>query len=123
MFNSTEIMLAIVTPTILATLGTAYWFRSSNKRARYMPDFVYSGRLELLVWSIPPIMTVFLVGGVTWLSSYDLDPPKPIGSADQPGQKFRSSRSLDWKWLFIYPAEGVATVNHLTIPVGTPIKL
>lgn len=83
MLNSTGIMLAIVIPTILATLGTAYWFRSSNKRARYMPDFVYSGRLELLVWSIP-IMTVFLVGGVTWLSSYDLDPPKPIASAVKP---------------------------------------
>lgn len=119
MLNSTGIMLAIVIPTILATLGTAYWFRSSNKRARYMPDFVYSGRLELLVWSIP-IMTVFLVGGVTWLSSYDLDPPKPIASAVKPVRI--QVVSLDWKWLFIYPDEGVATVNHLTIPVGTPIS-
>jgi cytochrome o ubiquinol oxidase subunit 2 len=118
MLNSTGIMLAIVIPTILATLGTAYWFRSSNKRARYMPDFVYSGRLELLVWSIP-IMTVFLVGGVTWLSSYDLDPPKPITSAVKPVRI--QVVSLDWKWLFIYPDEGVATVNHLTIPVGMPI--
>lgn len=119
MLNSTGIMLAIVIPTILATLGTAYWFRSSNKRARYMPDFVFSGRLELLVWSIP-IMTVFLVGGVTWLSSYDLDPPKPIASAVKPVRI--QVVSLDWKWLFIYPDEGVATVNHLTIPVGTPIS-
>ena len=119
MLNSTGIMLAIVIPTILATLGTAYWFRSSNKRARYMPDFVYSGRLELLVWSIP-IMTVFLVGGVTWLSSYDLDPPKPIASAVKPVRI--QVVSLDWKWLFIYPAEGLATVNHLTIPMGTPIS-
>ena len=119
MLNSTGIMLAIVIPTILATLGTAYWFRSSNKRARYMPDFEYSGRLELLVWSIP-IMTVFLVGGVTWLSSYDLDPPKPITSAVKPVRV--QVVSLDWKWLFIYPDEGVASVNHLTIPVGTPIS-
>src|SRR5262245_62462900 len=83
MFNSTGIMLAIVIPTILATLGTAFWFRASNTRARYLPDFGYSGRLELLVWSIP-IMTVILVGGVTWISSYDLDPPKPIASTEKP---------------------------------------
>src|SRR5262249_22973054 len=80
LFNSTGIMLAIVIPTMLATLGTAYWFRASNTRATYLPDFEYSGRLELLVWSIP-IMTVILVGGVSWVSSYDLDPPKPIASA------------------------------------------
>ena len=53
LFNSLGIMLAIVIPTILATLGVAWWFRSSNKRARYLPDFDYSGRLEMLVWSIP----------------------------------------------------------------------
>src|SRR5262245_14908290 len=76
LLNSTGIMLAIVIPTIFATLGTAYWFRASNTRARYMPDFGYSGRLELLVWSIP-IMTGVLVGGVTWISSDDLDQRQP----------------------------------------------
>src|ERR1700741_2265812 len=119
MLNSTGIMLAIVIPTILATLGTAWWFRASNERARYMPDFEYSGRLELLVWSIP-IMTVFLVGSVTWLSSYDLDPPKPIVSAVKEVRV--QVISLDWKWLFIYPEQGVAAVNQLTIPVGTPVS-
>src|SRR6266704_1658762 len=112
-------MLAIVIPTILATLGVAYWFRSSNKRARYMPDFTYSGRLEMLVWSIP-IMTVLLVGGVAWVGSYDLDPPKAIASAVKPVRV--QIVSLDWKWLFIYPSEGIASVNHLTVPVGTPIS-
>ena len=119
MLNSLGIMLAIVIPTILATLGMAFWFRSSNTRARYMPDFAYSGRLELLVWSIP-IMTVILVGGVTWIGSYDLDPPKPIASADKPVRV--QVVSLDWKWLFIYPDQGIAAVNQLTIPVGTPIS-
>src|SRR6266478_6558372 len=95
LLNSLGIMLAIVIPVILATLGVAVWFRASNERARYRPNFAYSGRLELLVWSIPA-MTVFLVGGVA---------------------------SLDWKWLFIYPDQGVASVNRLTIPVGTPISL
>ena len=119
MLNSTGIMLAIVIPTILATLGTAFWFRASNTRARYMPDFAYSGRLELLVWSIP-IMTVILVGGVTWIGSYDLDPPKPIASAEKPITV--QVVALDWKWLFIYPEQGIATVNQLTIPVSTPIR-
>jgi cytochrome o ubiquinol oxidase subunit 2 len=119
MFNSTGIMLAIVIPTMLATLGVAWWFRSSNARARYLPDFEYSGRLEMLVWSIP-IMTVLLVSGVAWVGSYDLDPPKPITSAVKPVRV--QVVALDWKWLFIYPEQGIATVNQLTIPVGTPIS-
>src|SRR3984893_13622852 len=109
LFNSLGIMLAIVIPTILATLGVAGWFRSSNERARYMPDFTYSGRLEMLVWSIP-IMTVLLVGGVAWVGSYDLDPPKAIASAVKPVRV--QIVSLDWKWLFIYPEQGIATVNQ-----------
>jgi cytochrome o ubiquinol oxidase subunit 2 len=119
MINSTGIMLAIVIPTILATLGAAFWFRSSNVRARYLPDFDYSGRLEMLVWSIP-IMTVLLVGGVAWIGSYDLDPPKALKSAVKPVRV--QAVSLDWKWLFIYPDEGIASVNHLTVPSGTPIS-
>jgi cytochrome o ubiquinol oxidase subunit II len=119
LFNSLSIMLAIVIPTILATLGVAYWFRVSNSRARYLPDFNYSGRLEVLVWSIP-IMTVLLVGGVAWVGAHDLDPRKPIDS------KAKAITvqvvSLDWKWLFIYPEQGIASVNQLTIPVGTPVS-
>src|SRR3977135_2370278 len=83
LFNSLGIMLAIVVPTIVATLGVAFWFRTSNRRARYRPDFAYSGRLELLVWSIPA-MTVLLVGGVAWIGSHALDPRKPIDSAVNP---------------------------------------
>jgi cytochrome o ubiquinol oxidase subunit 2 len=90
LLNSLGIMLAIVIPTILATLGVAYWYRSSNHRARYQPEFAYSSRLEMLVWSIPA-MTVLVV-------------------------------SLDWKWLFIYPEHGIATVNQLVVPVGTPVS-
>jgi cytochrome o ubiquinol oxidase subunit II len=119
LFNSTGIMLAIVIPTILATLGIAFWFCASNERARYMPDFAYSGRLELLVWSIP-LMTILLVGGVAWLGAYDLDPPKAIASAEKPVRI--QVVALDWKWLFIFPDEGIAAVNQLTIPVGAPIS-
>jgi cytochrome o ubiquinol oxidase subunit 2 len=119
LFNSLGIMLAIVIPTIVATLGVAFWFRSSNGRARYMPDFEYSGRLELLVWAIPAL-TVLLVGGVAWVGAHDLDPRKPIASAVSPVRV--QVVSLDWKWLFIYPDRGIASVNQLTIPVGTPVS-
>jgi len=119
LFNALGIMLAIVIPTILATLGVAAWFRASNKRARYLPDFEYSGRLELLVWAIPA-MTVILVGGVAWVGAHDLDPRKPLESEAKPLRV--QVVSLDWKWLFIYPEEGIATVNQLTIPVDTPVS-
>jgi len=119
LFNALGIMLAIVIPPILATLGVAAWFRASNKRARYLPDFEYSGRLEVLVWAIP-VMTVILVGGVAWVGAHDLDPRKPMASTTKPINV--QVVSLDWKWLFIYPDQGVATVNQLTIPVGTPVN-
>jgi cytochrome o ubiquinol oxidase subunit 2 len=120
LLNSLGIMLAIVIPVILATLGVAFWFRASNERARYRPNFAYSGRLEMLVWSIPA-MTVFLVGGVAWVGSHDVSPRKPIASAVKPLRV--QVASLDWKWLFIYPEQGVASVNRLVIPVGTPVSL
>jgi cytochrome o ubiquinol oxidase subunit II len=120
LLNSLGIMLAIVIPVILATLGVAFWFRASNERARYRPNFAYSGRLEMLVWSIPA-MTVFLVGGVAWVGSHDVSPRKPIAFTVKPLRV--QVASLDWKWLFIYPDQGVASVNQLTIPVGTPVSL
>jgi cytochrome o ubiquinol oxidase subunit II len=119
LLNSLGIMLAIVIPVIVATLGVAFWFRASNMRARYRPDFEYSGRLEVLVWSIPA-MTVFLVGGVAWVGAHDVSPRKPIESSVKALRV--QVASLDWKWLFIYPDQGIASVNRLTIPVGTPIS-
>src|SRR6201989_704512 len=71
LLNALGIMLAIVVPVILATLVVAFWFRASNERARYRPDFAYSGRLEMLVWSISA-MTVLLVGGAEWVGANDL---------------------------------------------------
>ncbi|MDB5360413.1 MAG: cyoA [Rhodospirillales bacterium] len=119
LFNSLGIMLAIVVPTILATLGVAWWFRASNLRAKYLPDWEYSGRIEMVVWSIPA-MTVLLLGGIAWVGSHDLDPPKPITSTTNPVEV--EVVSLDWKWLFIYPDLGIASVNRLIVPAGTPIS-
>jgi cytochrome o ubiquinol oxidase subunit II len=120
LFDSLGIMLAIVIPVILATLGVAFWFRASNGSASYRPDFVYSGRIEVLVWAIP-LMTVLLVGGVAWVGAHDLDPRRPI-NAKMPPLRVQVA-SLDWKWLFIYPDQGIASVNRLVVPVGTPISL
>jgi len=116
--NSLAIMLAIVVPTIIATLVFAWWFRASNKRARYLPTWAFSGRIELVVWSIP-VMVILLLGGVTWLSSYELDPARPLESEHKAIDI--QVVSLDWKWLFIYPGQGVATVNELVVPAGVPL--
>ena len=118
LLNSLAIMLAIVIPVILATLAFAWWFRASNTRARRLPDWEYSGRLELLVWSIPALVILFL-GGIAWVGAHDLDPAAPLKSKTPPLEV--QVVSLDWKWLFIYPQQGVASVNHLVAPVGTPI--
>jgi cytochrome o ubiquinol oxidase subunit II len=118
LFNAVEIMAAIVVPTIVAALVFAWWFRESNTRARYLPHWAYSGRIELIVWSIPILVICFL-GGVIYIGSHDLDPARPIASQNKPLEV--QVVSLDWKWLFIYPELGVASVNQLVVPVGMPI--
>lgn len=118
MLDSITIMLTIVVPVILATLGFAWWFRVSNKRAKYLPDWAFSGHLELIVWAIPALVVTFL-GGIAWFGSHALDPFQALPSKTE--QIEIEVVSLDWKWLFIYPGEGLATVNQLVIPVGAPV--
>jgi len=118
LLNALGIMLVIVVPTIIAILIFAWWFRASNTRASYRPDFVYSGGIEMVVWGIP-ILTIMFLGGVTWIGSHDLDPFKPIASPEKPVEV--QVVSLDWKWLFIYPDESVASVNELVVPAEVPV--
>jgi cytochrome o ubiquinol oxidase subunit II len=120
LLNALAIMLVIVVPTILATLLFAWWFRASNTRARYRPTFAYSGRIELVTWAIPILVILFL-GGLTWVGSHKLDPAEPLKSTTPPVNV--QVVSMDWKWLFIYPDNGVASVNELVVPAGTPIHL
>ncbi|MDE2450128.1 MAG: cytochrome ubiquinol oxidase subunit II [Gammaproteobacteria bacterium] len=120
LLDSVVIMLAIVVPTIIATLGVAWWFRPSNRRARRQPDFVYSGRVEIVVWSIPALVVIFL-GGIAWISAHDLDPAQPMPSHSAPLDV--QVVSLDWKWLFIYPQLGIASINKLVVPTGVPLHL
>jgi cytochrome o ubiquinol oxidase subunit II len=119
LINSTEIMLVVVIPVILATLAFAWWYRSSNLRASRSADESYEERVEFVVWSIPAL-TVILLGGVIWISSHQLDPRAPIPGKSDPLRV--DVVSLDWKWLFIYPDQGIAAVNLLVIPAGTPVK-
>ena len=118
LLDSVAIMLAIVVPTIVATLAFAWWFRASNTRAIHLPDFEYSGQVEMITWSIP-ILTIMLLGGVTWIGSHELDPAQPLAAEAAPVDV--QVVSLDWKWLFIYPDQHVASVNRLVIPVGVPV--
>jgi cytochrome o ubiquinol oxidase subunit 2 len=119
LINSTAIMLAIIIPTMIATVAFAWWYRRSNTRATYRPDWEYSGAIEMVVWAIPAL-TVMLLGGITWIGSHDLDPAKPLKS-NVPALNVEVV-SLDWKWLFIYPDQGIATVNQLVVPAGTPVS-
>ena len=137
LIDSLAIMLAIVIPTIVATFAFAWWFRASNLRARYLPNWAYSGRIELIVWGIP-LLVVMLLGGVAWVGAHDLDPAKPLAlTVGAPSNSMAMAMtpaatpaaaplevqvvSLDWKWLFIYPQQGIASVNHLVIPAGVPV--
>jgi cytochrome o ubiquinol oxidase subunit 2 len=119
LLNATAIMLVVVLPVILLTFAFAWWFRASNTRAVYRPDWAYSGRIELVVWSIPA-MVVILLAGVAWIGAHELDPSVMPHSAAKPLRI--EVVSLDWKWLFIYPDRQVATVNQLTVPSGTPLQ-
>lgn len=118
LLDSLAVMLVIVVPTIVATLAFAWWFRASNPRARRLPEWAYSGRIELVTWSVP-LLTIMLLGGVTWVGAHALDPARRLVSKT-PALEVQVV-SLDWKWLFIYPAQHVASVNELVIPVATPV--
>ena len=119
LINATAIMLVVVVPVILATLAFAWWYRSSNPSASRSADESYEGRLEFVLWSIPALI-VILLGGVIWIGSHQLDPRAPIAAKADPIRI--DVVALDWKWLFIYPDEGIATVNQMVIPAGAPVQ-
>ena len=116
--DATAIMLAVVGPVIALTLVFAWWFRAGNRRAKYRPDWEYSGRIELIIWSIPALVILFL-GGIAWISAHELDPPRPLSAHQAPVEV--EVIALDWRWLFIYPEHGIASLNRLNVPAGVPI--
>src|SRR5690606_18750654 len=124
---STFLMLIIIVPVIALTLFFAWRYRASNTRATYKPDWDHSTRLELVIWAAP-LMIIIALGSITWISTHTLDPYRPLDRIAE-GKPVPEGVeplvvevvSLDWKWLFIYPEQGIATVNELAAPVDRPI--
>jgi len=112
-------MLLVVIPVILLTLWFAWRYRASNTNATYAPKWAHSAKIEATVWIIPCII-VGILGVMIWRTSHTLDPYRPLDSQVTPVRV--DVVSLNWKWLFIYPDYGVASVNQLAIPTGTPIN-
>ncbi|WP_371883390.1 ubiquinol oxidase subunit II [Caballeronia sp. S22] len=117
--TATYTMLLVVVPVILLTLFIAWRYRASNRNATYAPKWAHSTAIEVVVWIIPAIIILYL-GILTWKSTHELDPYKPLESSVKPINV--EVVALDWKWLFIYPDLGVASVNQLAFPVGTPVN-
>lgn len=115
---SLGIMLAVVIPVIALTLFFFWRYRATNTRATYAPDWAHSTPIEVVVWTIPCIIVAFL-GVLIWRTTHSLDPYRPLPS-NVPSVRVQVV-ALNWKWLFIYPDQGIATVNELVIPANTPI--
>ena len=118
LLDATAIMSAVIVPVIVLTLAIAWRYRASNAGAVRWLDWSFSGPLEFVVWSIPVLVVLFL-GGMAWIGSHDLDPRKALASGQKPIEV--DVVSLGWKWLFLYPDLGVASVNRLVIPAATPV--
>lgn len=119
MITSALLMLIVVIPVIILTFVFAWRYRESNTNATYSPDWAHSTILEIICWSIPCAIIVCL-GIITWNSSVRLDPYKPLASNEKP--LVIQVVSLEWKWLFIYPEQDIATINYVQLPVGVPVK-
>jgi len=125
---STLLMLLIVVPVIVATLYFAWRYRASNNSAPYSPDWDHSTRLELMIWGAP-LLIIIALGLVTWISTHLLEPSRPLTRLSE-GRPIPASTkpiivqvvALDWKWLFIYPEQGIASVNELVTPIDVPVR-
>jgi cytochrome o ubiquinol oxidase subunit 2 len=126
-YFSTALMLLIIVPVIALIITFAWRYRKGNG-ATYDPNFDHSTALELVIWSAP-LLIIICLGALTWWSTHLLDPFRPLNRvsatrAIDPKVKPLVVQvvSLDWKWLFIYPEQGVATVNELVLPVDRPVR-
>ena len=113
------LMLIVVIPVIIMAVVFARKYRASNTDAKYTPDWSHSNKIEAVVWTVPVIIVVILAT-ITWKTSHELDPYKPLDSEVKP--ILVDVISLDWKWLFVYPELGIASVNELAFPVNTPVN-
>lgn len=119
MVTATVLMLLIAIPVFILTFIIARKYRASNSRADYAPDWDQNSKLQIIWWAAPAII-IFLIAIVNWKSTHELDPYKPIESANEP--LTIQVVALQWKWLFIYPEENIATINFIQFPASTPIQ-
>ncbi|GAB6261722.1 ubiquinol oxidase subunit II [Photobacterium sp. R1] len=117
--TSLLLMLIVVIPVILMTFYFAFKYRESNTGETYTPEWSHSTKIELVVWTVP-IIIIAILGTITWRSTHALDPRQPIESTVEP-MKIEVV-SLDWKWLFIYPDQNIATINEVAFPKGVPVE-
>lgn len=113
------LMAIVAVPVIVMTLWFAWRYRAGNKHARYAPNWSHSTAIEIVVWSVPAVI-VAILAVITWRSSHALDPYRPLDSKAKPVTI--EAVALDWKWLFIYPDYGVATVNQIAFPTDVPVN-
>ncbi len=125
---STGLMLIIIIPVILLTILFAWRYRKSNASATYTPEWDHSTMLELIIWG-GPLLIIIALGLITWISTHTLDPYRPLARLDAKRSIPAGTRTLtvqvvalDWKWLFIYPELGIASVNELAAPIDVPIR-
>ncbi len=119
LIDSVLLMLIVVIPAIVLTLLFAWRYREGNTSAKYDPNWYHSTTLEIIVWTIPCII-IGILAVVTWVTSHTLDPYKPLASNTKPITI--QAIALNWKWLFIYPDQKIATINYVQIPVNVPVK-
>jgi cytochrome o ubiquinol oxidase subunit 2 len=112
------LMLIVVIPVLLLTIAFAWKYREHNDKASYAPEWDHNHLAECFWWGIP-IVIISILAVITWKSSYALNPFKPIAADKKP--LTIQVVALNWKWLFLYPEQGIATVNFVQFPVGTPI--
>jgi cytochrome o ubiquinol oxidase subunit 2 len=113
------IMVLVALPVFVLTIWFAWHYRASNKKANYQPNWDFSWSVDAVIWVLP-LIAVAILGVLAWTSTHSLAPYKPIASKKKPVEV--DVVSFDWKWLFIYPKQHIATVNQLVIPVGHPIN-
>ena len=119
LIDATLLMLIVVVPVIIITFAFAWHYRESNKKATYRPNDDHSTIIEVVCWTVPCII-IAILATMTWISTHKLDPYRPLESSVKPVTI--EVIALQWKWLFIYPEENIATLNYLQIPVDTPIN-
>lgn len=116
---TTIIMLIVVIPVTIMGVWFPYRYRANNTKQEYKPDWEHSNKIEAVVWAIP-IFIIIVLGVITYITSYSLDPRKPIES--DKSTMVVQVVAMDWKWLFIYPEYEIATVNEIAIPVDVPVE-